>query len=178
VAEFVADARFQLRVGLCQRSNAGIDDDLLAVGKSVRLVGRDVVNRNRAADDGVTVSVMSSPPRRRLTFTGFSPLHLSHLSIHLAVPVTGMSSPLKATISSWSWMPACAAGEPSTSETTVGRAQVRFMASLANERKRRGKLSGVAAKTPICPATRSRQKARLATRMRKATVSTRCSSAK
>jgi hypothetical protein len=75
-------------------------------------------------------------------------------------------------------MPAFAAGESSTSEMTVGRTQVRSIASLANERKRRGRLSGVAAKRPICGVTRLPQKWRLATRMRKATVFTRWSSAK
>src|SRR3569832_1921629 len=124
---------------------------------------------------GGTVSGWSTPPRRRSTRLGLAPFLLSQPPIQLAGFVTEISSPLSAMTSSWPRMPACAAGAPSDTEITVGRAQVRLSASAAKERKCFGRLRGVAAKRPICGETRSLQKLRLATRRRKATLSTRCS---
>src|SRR3569833_166231 len=99
---------------------------------------------------GVTVTVWSTPPRRRSTRMGLTPFLLSQPPIQLAGFVTEISSPLSAMTSSWSRMPACAAGDPTDTEITVGRAQVRLSASAAKERKCFGWLCGVAAKRPIC----------------------------
>jgi len=52
------------------------------------------------ATTGVTVTVRSTPSRRRSTRTGLSPFFLSQPPIQFAVPVSEMSSPLSAMISS------------------------------------------------------------------------------
>jgi hypothetical protein len=52
---------------------------------------------------------------------------------------------LSAMISSPLTIPACAAGEPTTTEITVGRTQVRSSASRAKDRYVRGRLCGVTA---------------------------------
>jgi hypothetical protein len=93
-------AEFDHRRQLLRRSLPGAMPELTTIFSPSLKRSPHVVNWDRAADHGRNGDRHILAAAAQIDLHGFSPLRLSHLSIHFAVPVTGMSSPLKATISS------------------------------------------------------------------------------